>query len=152
LPDITFRGVIINQQPRIPVLFEIPAYNISGTIPFVIDTGSRFSALSEKDATILGIDCASLPYAKTEAVGFGGTFRTKMINRLVNLTFHSADTNEEYKIRYSSGFKVIVIPQETPREEREKMLRYTPSVLGMDILKRFELQLDRRRVQLILRK
>lgn len=144
-----FYGKILNKQPIIPVFFEVPSYRKSRIVNFVIDTGARFSALSEKDATLMGIDCHSLPYAKGESIGFGGTFKTKMINRLVILTFGSGD--DEYKIRYSSGFRVTCIPLDTPQEEREKLLRFTPSVLGMDILPRFETRLDKRNVVLILK-
>ena len=58
-------------------------------IDFLIDTGAVFSAISEKEATLMGVDCSFLPESKEEAIGFGGSFKTKMINRLVTLTFKS---------------------------------------------------------------
>ncbi len=118
-------------------------------IEFLVDTGSIFSALSEKEATLMGIDCSELPEAKGEAIGFGGLFKTRMINKLVTLTF---GPGKEYKINYNSGFKVVCIPNGASREEREKMLRYTPSVLGMDILlAKFKIHVDEQKVELELK-
>jgi len=96
----------------------------------------------------MGLDCSILPESKQESIGFGGTFRNKIINRLVFLTFKSG--KEEHRIRYSSGFRVTCIPLDVSREEREKLLRYTPSVLGMDILRNFETRISKRKVELIL--
>lgn len=118
-------------------------------IDFLVDTDSIFSALSEKDATIMGIDCSFLPEAKGEAIGFGGVFKTRMINRLATLTFRS--NSQEYKINYSSGFKVICVPPDATVEQREKILRHTPSVLGMDILlAKFKIYVDEQKVELTL--
>jgi subtilase family serine protease len=94
----------------------------------------------------MGIDCSDLPEAKGEAIGFGGMFKTKMINRLVTLTFRS--NNHEYEIDYNSGFKVICIPPNATKEQREKILRYTPSVLGMDVLLKFKTCVDEEKVEL----
>lgn len=113
---------------------------------FLIDTGSSYSALSEKDAILLGIDCSSLNYAKGESISFAGTFKTKMINMLVVLTFRTGVN--ELRQNYSSGFRVICIPTDISPEQREKMLRYTPSVLGMDILSKFEIVVNKKRVEL----
>ena len=117
-------------------------------INFLVDTGAVFSALSEKEATLMGIDCSLLPESKGKAIGFGGLFKTKMINRIVTLTFKS--NKKEYKIKYSSGFRVICIPPNVTSEDRERFLRYTPSVLGMDILTKFEIHMDKKKVELTL--
>ena len=69
-----------------------------------------------------------------------------MINCLVILTFRYGENT--YKIKYSSGFKVICIPKNRSSEERKKMLCYTPSTLGMDILIRFRRYINRRTVKL----
>ena len=133
----------------IPVFFEVRAYKKSKIIDFLVDTGAIFSALSEKDAAIMGIDCSDLPEAKGEAIGFGGVFKTRMINRLATLTFRS--DNQECKISYNSGFRVICVPPDATAEQREKILRHTPSVLGMDILlAKFSIYVDDKKVELTL--
>lgn len=92
--SLKFEGLVINKQPRIQVLFEVKALNIKTMIDFLVDTGALYSGITEKEAVIMGIDCSSLPYHKKEAVGFGGTFRNRIINRLVVLTFKSRCTSD----------------------------------------------------------
>jgi hypothetical protein len=89
-----------------------------------------------------------LPEFRTESIGFGGTFKHKVINRPVHLTFGS--DNNRYTVNFASGFRVTCIPLDVSPEEREKMLRYTPSILGMDILSRFKLYLDKKKLELTL--
>lgn len=116
-------------------------------INFLVDTGTTYSAITEKEATIMGINCLSLPYHRREAVGFGGMFRNRMINREVILTFKS--NKDEHKIKRSS-FLVACIPPNIMGETREKMIRYTPCVLGMDILREFRTCVTKNQVELIL--
>jgi hypothetical protein len=113
---------------------------------FVVDTGSTKSQLSEKEATLIGLDVSDLPDCRTNSVGFGGTFRNKLINCPVRLTF--GKEKEKYTVHYDSGFRVVPIPLNLEHEEREKLLQQTPSVLGMDVLEKFKLYLDKRKVEL----
>jgi len=136
----------VGKSPKIPVLFEVPSYKISSIVNFLVDTGSSYSALSERQATLIGIDCATLPFAKIESIGFGGTFNTKIINCLVTLTFHSEE--DKLKLNYGAGFRVVCVPPDLDPMQKEKLLRYTPSVLGMDILSRFETRVSKRKVEL----
>jgi len=39
-------------------------------VDFLVDTGAIFSAITEKEATIMNLDVSSLPYSEREAVGF----------------------------------------------------------------------------------
>lgn len=114
-------------------------------VEFVVDTGAVFSAITEKELTIMGIDCNSLPYSKGESIGFGGVFQNRMINRQVTLTFGSNET--EYKIKCGS-FLVVCVPPTSKGEEREKIIRCTPNVLGMDILRRFKTCVIKEKVEL----
>jgi len=146
---VRFKGLVIDRHPRISVFFEVRAFKKSKMINFVVDTGSKFSAITEKEATVMGIACSSLPYSKREAVGFGGLFRNRIINRLVILTFKSKE--DEYKVKCGS-FLVVCVPLNITGEEREKVIRYTPSVLGMDILRRFRTCVEKSQVELVLLK
>jgi hypothetical protein len=58
---IKFKGFIINGQPRIPVLVEVPAFRKSKIVSFLVDSGSNFSAILEKEAESMGLDCSMLP-------------------------------------------------------------------------------------------
>lgn len=98
----------------------------------------------------MNIDLSSLPYFKREAIGFGGLFRNRIINREVTLTFKSKEA--EHQIKCGGGFQVICIPPNMGREEREKMMRYTPNILGMDVLRRFKTCVYKNRVELTLEK
>jgi hypothetical protein len=131
----------------ITVLFEVPYYHCSKPIQFLIDTGATRSAITEKESALIGIDCNELPEAKIGAIGFGGTFKNKMINRPVSLTF-SAINDQPYKIPYAQGFQIVCIPAQASEEEQEKLRRYTPSVLGMDILRKFKIYIDKKKVEL----
>jgi len=93
----------------------------------------------------MGIDCASLPYHKKEGIGFGGTFRNKMINKRITLTFKSNEGKHEI---ICSRFIVITIPSNVTKEQREKMLRHTPNILGMDVLRYFKIVVTKNHVEL----
>ena len=131
-----------------PIFFEAPALHASKGISFLVDTGSTFSAITEKEASLAGVDCSMLPEFPKESIGFGGTFRHKVINQPIHLTFGS--DNNLHRITFSSGFRVTCIPANTPSKERETLLRYTPCILGMDILSKFKLCLDKKKLELTL--
>lgn len=141
-------GIVAGIRPRVQALFSVRSLGVSKPIWFTIDTGSSFSAISEADATLIGIDCSTLPLQKGRAIGFGGFFKPRMIDRQVELTF-IAD-GEEYKVS-RSGFVVICPPDNIDAKTREEMLKLTPSVLGMDVLSRFDIHVHKKRVELDLR-
>jgi hypothetical protein len=70
-----------------------------------------------------------------------------MINSAVFLTFSSSE-GKDFRINYSSGFRVTCLPSDLDRECREKLLRFTPSVLGMDVLAKFEVYISKKRIEL----
>jgi hypothetical protein len=146
--NVKFKGLVINRQPKISVLFEVKALKLSKIVSFLVDTGTSYSGITEKEAALIGIHVPTLPYAKDRAIGFGGFFRNKMINREVVLTFNGDEG--EHKINCGGGFTVILIPPNLSAEEREKLIRLTPNVLGMDVLKRFKTVVEENRVELIL--
>jgi hypothetical protein len=91
------------------------------------------------------IDCSTLPEAKKEAIGFGGFFKPRLLNTQVHLIFSAID-GREYKIS-QSGFTVISPPQRI--EKREEIVALSPSVLGMDILSKFEIHMYEKKIELI---
>ena len=62
------------------------------------------------------------------------------------MTFKSQ--KEEHKITYNSGFQIICVPSNATDVEREKWLRYCPCVLGMEILGKFQVYVDKKKVEL----
>lgn len=137
---------MVQKRPLIPVLFEAPFFHCNKTINFLIDTGSSYSAVTEKEATLAGISTFGLPDYFRGCIGFGGTFKNKIINRPVYLTF-GYGTNL-YKSTYGSGFQIVCIPENVTPEQREKLIRYTPSVIGMDILCQFKLYIDKKKIEI----
>ena len=115
-------------------------------VDFLVDTGAKTSAITEKEATIMGIVPSSLPFARQRSIGFGGFFRNRMINRRVVLTFKWE--KDERRI-VCSCFRVNCIPPNVKGKDREESLRYIPNVLGMDILRRFKIYVDRNLVELV---
>jgi hypothetical protein len=143
-----FVGIISQKRPLMPILFEVPFFHCSKIIYFLIDTGSSYSAITEKEAMLAGINYFLLPDYRKDCIGFGGTFKNKIINSPVHLTFGSDDNL--HKITFGGGFQIVCIPENVGAEERETLLRYTPSVIGMDILCQFRLYLDKKKVELSL--
>ena len=94
---------------------------------------------------LIGLDILILPDCAEESIGFGGIFRNKMINCPVKLTFGK---EQKYTVAYDSGFRVVVFPSEIKPQQREKLIRYTPSVLGMDVLGKFKVYIDKKKVEL----
>jgi hypothetical protein len=58
---------------------------------------------------------------------------------LNQLVCEHCNISAEHRIRYGGGSQIIPIPSDATEEEKEKMLRYWPSVLGMDIIGKFKL-------------
>jgi len=93
------------------------------------------------------LDASILPFDEQEAIGFGGAFRNRLINRQVILTFKS--NTDEYKITCGC-FKVVCIPPEITGKGREDMIRRIPNILGMDILSKFKMIIEKNQVELII--
>jgi hypothetical protein len=86
------------------------------------------------------------PDCDKKSIGFGGTFTSKIINCPVRLIFGT--DNQKHSVPYDNGFRIVVIPNNIKPEERKKLIRCTPSVLGMDVLEKFKLYIDKKRVEL----
>jgi hypothetical protein len=142
------KGIVTGKGPRVQVVLDIKGQTTSGLVWFTVDTGSNFSSLSEAEAILMGIDCSALPLAKIEAVGFGGSFKPRVLNKQVDLIFSTDDG--EYKLP-RSGFMVTCPPDNVQGKEREKIVELTPSVLGMDVISHFDLHVYKKRVELVLR-
>lgn len=81
-------GIVAGIRPRVQASLSIKSLELTGkSLWFTVDTGSSFSALSEADATLIGIDCSSLALAKGQAIGFGGFFKPRMIDEQIELIF-----------------------------------------------------------------
>jgi len=119
---------------------------VSGRVDFLVDTGATFSALSEREAVIIGIDLPTLPREYRGEIGFGGEFTPRVLNKETRLTFYGTrGTTYTHRIR---DLRVISPPENLDREKREELLARTPSILGYDVLSDFELHMNKRKVEL----
>lgn len=110
---------------------------------FLLGSGASYSAITEKEAELMGLDCEALPYYKGDCFGFGGKFKNKIINHPVYLTFSTSTIPPaRHKLTFASGFQVTCIPKQLSPEEREEIVRHTPCVLSTDILKHFKFSMN----------
>jgi hypothetical protein len=116
-------------------------------VSFLIDSGSSCSAISEREADLMNLEIALFPERKQESVGFGGAFKSRIINCPIHLTFGS--DKQKYRITCNGNFFINCIPSDKTPEEREKLLQLVPSVLGMDLLGHFETRLTANSVELL---
>jgi len=130
----------------ISVFVEIPRHHCSRSVTFLVDSGATNSILIEPDASLMGLDCSIFPDCKQLSVGFGGTFRNKVINCPVRLTFGS--DKQKYILPFDSGLSLMIIPPHLSAQDKEIILRSTKSVIGMDILRHFKTYIDKNKVEL----
>jgi hypothetical protein len=140
------KGIVTSKGPRVQAELSVRGLGASKLIWFTVDTGANFSSISEAEAILMGIDCSTLPSATIEAVGFGGFFRPRVLNREVDLTFPTE--SGEYRLQ-RSGFMVTCPPDSVRGKERDRIVEITPSVLGMDVLSHFDLHVYKKRVELV---
>lgn len=117
------RGAVSEGQPRIRVFLEVKALGKSGKVDFVIDTGATYSALSEHDALLLGIDVLTLPKEKGRGIGFSGVFTPRLLNREIGLTFYDTQ-GDLYRLK-KSGLHVITAPEDVDEDTRREVVART---------------------------
>ena len=93
--------------------------------------------------------CSIFPECKNLSVGFGGTFKNRLLNCPVKLTF-GAD-KEKYTLPYDSGLRLMTIPFGLSARDKEIILQSTKSVIGMDVLRHFKTYIDKNKVELTIK-
>jgi predicted aspartyl protease len=114
--------------------------NIHSPVRFLIDTGASRTIISDMDAIKLGIDHSLLPRFKAGTAGIGGVVDTYFIQN-VKLIFKTQEGAHVEKME-----EVFVLKHKI-RDERIKRI---PSLLGRDILNKYQLLLDRRSNKVII--
>ncbi|MCJ7578791.1 MAG: retroviral-like aspartic protease family protein [candidate division Zixibacteria bacterium] len=108
--------------------------NIHSPVRFLIDTGASRTIISDMDAIKLGIDHSLLPRFKAVTAGIGGVVDTYFIQNVKSI-FKTQEGAHVEKM------EEIFVLKHKIRDERIKRI---PSLLGRDILNRYQLLLDRR--------
>jgi len=126
--DLEFHGLYT-------ILASLKTEFLSNSVPirFIVDTGALSSIIGYKDARKLGIkyDLLDKPNIKIMGV-IGNVYAYKIPS--CEIIFEDADNeNKGYAITLS---EVLVLP------ENDSRVRHTPSLLGIDILKKFNIRFN----------
>jgi hypothetical protein len=109
-------------------------------VPFLVDTGSTTSFISELDAKRLGINYSTLRKLpeKDWVTGIGGTLPLYRIDSECKLTLRVViNEKREYHVVTLDHFDVVETAI-SDKVSRQKVLSSLPSILGMNILRNFE--------------
>lgn len=114
--------------------------DIHSPVRFLMDTGASRTIISDMDAIKLGIDYFLLPRFKAGTAGIGGVVDTYFIQN-ANLIFKTQEGAHTEKM------DEIFVLKHKRRDERIKRI---PSLLGRDILNKYQLLLDRKSNRVII--
>lgn len=120
-------GRYIDGRPMIEGFLDIPSLGLRGFILFLIDTGADCTVLMPKDAAQLKIDYRTLTKHHA-ALSAGGPILSHICQAKATFAV-LAQTEYEYDV-------VLRLPKHEPA------LMTAPSILGLDILNRWQLSLN----------
>jgi hypothetical protein len=104
-------------------------------IDFVVDSGSSRTTINDKDAARLGVEYCKLDPIEDSYYGMGGTDVAFFSLPKCRLLF----TSEEGK-KHPEDLDDVIVARHKFRSKRQKKLMATyPSLLGLDILKNYEI-------------
>lgn len=130
----SFRAEGGRRRPFLTAHLTIPSQNLSGDVPFLVDTGADSTVLAPADAVFLRLDLARLPQG-TPSIGVGGVTRTASTPATLTLD----------GVAYTLSLRVLI-----PGRQQRQALSRIPSLLGRDILSRFALILEERTDRVLL--
>nr|TES93153.1 MAG: hypothetical protein E3J87_02925 [Candidatus Cloacimonadota bacterium] len=122
-----------DKTPFVDVLLEIPLYNIKRKVPFLIDTGSPITILSERDARKLKINYNRLKSGNGNIMGLGGFAETYILKKVILHFFTKAKMTDV-------SLKELLIYRNVNKDEN--IINQIPSLLGRDVLREFTLIFD----------
>jgi predicted aspartyl protease len=112
-----------SKRPIVDCFVSIPSLNAHGVVPFLMDTGADCTLLMPADGARLKIDYAGLDYKHT-SIGVGGECKE-----------HPAATI----LMVSNATTVYAHKRAIGIAERRPELMEMPSILGMDVLREWEI-------------
>ena len=110
--------------PILPGFIRFPRLSLSGSVRFLVDTGSPASVISPADAENLGIHHSVLQGKREEISGFGGKCEVVLEDGV--LYFKGTGEN----VRTCVTMEIIV-----PYEGSEQL----PSIIGRDVLRSWKM-------------
>ena len=113
----------------------LPGSKILGAIRFIIDTGSSHTIISIPDAIRVGIDHNKLEPSMIPVHGIGGSADVLALKKC-RLYFTDHDTGRPYPEDLES---VLVISPFVDDVEKRQTVWSIPSLLGIDVLKKYHI-------------
>lgn len=136
-------GIISDKGDAVRIVitlwFSCFKLGLSDAIPFLIDTGSTSSIMSEIDAKRFHLDYSKLKLLPEEdwVTGIGGSLPLYRITDECKLTFASPTKGKlESHLETLDHFDVVKV-EISDTKVRDKILAGIPSILGMDLLRKF---------------
>jgi predicted aspartyl protease len=135
--DVRYLPKLGLRQVRIVAFFSCFDLGIGQDLFFLVDTGAGQTLISERDATVLGVDYEKLELLKEPIFGIGGPAPAYRINSECKITFVTSD-KRAYVVSLPSVLATKVVIEDVAM--RKRVFNETPSLLGMEvILDRFKL-------------
>ncbi len=141
-----------NEGPFVSATVEVPSFNVRRPIDFLIDTGSPFTMISERDASLWNVNN---PYAQSaftldqSSIGGigGGALETYRVDRM----FIIFDLVGQGQITVGGNNILRIMRNTHPNVTiRQQAISITPSIIGRDfLLAGFPLQQHTLRVRLV---
>jgi hypothetical protein len=132
---VIIRGRFIGDAPYLPAYLSCDHFH--GLVWFLIDTGASRTTLLDRDVKLLSIPSDAIFPALLPIVGIGGSVRSFLVQG-VEMTLAS---NEGDLLLRQDLCLVQHDLEQLPPEEVARILRL-PSVLGRDLINRFQLSYD----------
>jgi len=132
-----------DKTPYITAQLVIGSLKINKPVEFQIDPGSATTCILDKDCKRLRIDYSRLQKCEDESVGIGGTCQT----------FETANAALVFKCNDDSLChemldRIFFLKHSDSNNKRTRATMILPSLLGRDIILRYKLFLDRKKVYL----
>jgi hypothetical protein len=132
-----------DKSPFVDVLLEIPNLNLRRKIPFLVDTGSPATILSERDVRKLHLNYDKLEPANGNVIGLGGFAKTYILK---NVKLHFFTKTESASILLDELFVYRNIDKD------RDIINQIPSIMGRDVLKEFTLIYNEKKNNISLKK
>lgn len=122
-------------QIYVPAFLSHEEIEGEATILFLVDTGATRTMITGGDAERFGLDFENLRKSETQVMGIGGSVTDAYTLSNVKISFRMSGK----KLHEETLEEVIVIK---PTRDMPSGARYLPSLLGLDILKKFRISFD----------
>ena len=108
-------------------------HNIQSPIRFYVDTGASQTLICDSDAKRIGIDYNKLPRSPTPVCGIGGDVCAYDLDNCM-LVFKFGT-----RLQIENVDSILILRHESDSEKERAKIMVLPSLLGLDILKRYRL-------------